>query len=78
LEFADNGTLNDYLTKHFNELDWGDKNRLALQLTSAVAFIHECDIIHRDLVKCNFLIFFLYFIIKKLITIFFSSMQIIY
>ena len=50
LEYADNGTLNTYLSKHFNELDWNDKLRLALQLASAVEHIHEYDIIHRDLV----------------------------
>lgn len=53
MEYADNGTLNDYLSKHFNELDWSDKNQLALQLASAVAFIHDCNIIHRDLVMYN-------------------------
>ncbi|GBC09267.1 hypothetical protein RclHR1_08720010 [Rhizophagus clarus] len=41
LEYADSGTLNDYLSKHFNELNWKDKNQLALQLTSAVEFIHD-------------------------------------
>ena len=50
LEYADSGTLNDYLSKHFNELYWNDKIQLALQLASAVAFIHDCNIVHRDLV----------------------------
>ena len=50
LEYADSGTLSTYLSRHFNELEWNDKYRLAFQLASAVAFIHECDIIHRDLV----------------------------
>ncbi|CAI2196730.1 6533_t:CDS:2, partial [Funneliformis geosporum] len=46
LEYADGGTLNAYLTKHFNELNWNDKYQLALQLSSAVEFIHDCDIVH--------------------------------
>jgi serine/threonine protein kinase len=50
LEYADSGTLNTYLSKHFNELDWSDKYYLALQLSSAVEFLHEENIIHRDLV----------------------------
>ena len=54
LEYADGGTLNAYLNKHFNELEWNDKYQLAFQLASAVACIHECDIIHRDLVMINF------------------------
>jgi serine/threonine protein kinase len=52
LEYANNGTLNSYLSEHFNELDWNEKFLLALQLASAVEFLHEKDIIHRDLV-CN-------------------------
>jgi len=50
-------TLNTYLNKHFNELDWKDKYQLASQLASAVKCIHDCDIVHRDLVIINFLIF---------------------
>ena len=35
---------------NFSELDWNDKYHLASQLASAVEFLHEEDIIHRDLV----------------------------
>ncbi|RGB38842.1 kinase-like domain-containing protein [Rhizophagus diaphanus] len=49
LEYADSGTLSAYLSKHFNELNWNDKFHLALQLASAVEFLHDNDIIHRDL-----------------------------
>ncbi|PKY39856.1 kinase-like protein [Rhizophagus irregularis] len=56
LEYADSGTLNAYLDKHFNELTWGDKICLALQLASAVYCLHENDIIHRDLHANNILI----------------------
>jgi serine/threonine protein kinase len=50
LEYADGGTLKAYLNNHFNELDWDDKLHLAFQLASAVEYIHNYDIIHRDLV----------------------------
>jgi serine/threonine protein kinase len=53
LEYADGGTLKNYLSEHFNELDWNDKYQLAFQLTSAVSCIHGFDIIHRDLVSNN-------------------------
>ncbi|EXX69500.1 uncharacterized protein OCT59_019660 [Rhizophagus irregularis] len=56
LEYADGGTLRAYLKKHFNELNWDDKYQLASQLANAVEFIHECDIIHRDLHSNNILI----------------------
>ena len=57
LEYADDGTLNTYLNEHFNELDWNDKYQLALQLASAVECMHDCDIVHRDLVTINFHLF---------------------
>ncbi|GBB88365.1 hypothetical protein RclHR1_14930004 [Rhizophagus clarus] len=56
LEYADSGTLKNYLSKQFNELDWNDKYQLSFQLASAVAFLHECDIIHRDLHADNVLV----------------------
>ncbi|PKK77531.1 kinase-like protein [Rhizophagus irregularis] len=56
LEYADGGTLREYLKKHFNELNWDDKYQLASQLANAVEFIHECSIIHRDLHSHNILI----------------------
>jgi serine/threonine protein kinase len=50
LEYADGGTLNTYLKEHFQEFSWDYKYQLALQLANAIEFLHECDIIHRDLV----------------------------
>src|SRR5437016_3024595 len=50
LEYADSGTLIAYLAMYFSELNWNDKRHLALQLTSAVEFLHGKNIIHRDLV----------------------------
>jgi serine/threonine protein kinase len=63
LEYADGGTLKTYLSNHFNGLDWNDKYQLAFQLANAVKYIHDYDIIHRDLV---IIIFFIYF--KKLLS----------
>ena len=50
MEYADSGTLETYLNEHFNELKWEDKLNLALQFAKAVLCLHECGIIHRDLV----------------------------
>ena len=58
LEYADSGTLNTYLTEHFNELNWNDKFTLALQLANAVLHLHDKEIIHRDLVIYKLIIFF--------------------
>ena len=50
MEYADGGSLHSYLKENFNKLEWNDKYRLALQLASAVACIHDEGIIHCDLV----------------------------
>jgi serine/threonine protein kinase len=50
MEYADNGTLQDYLKEHFNNLTWNDKLNLALQLARAVSHLHDEGILHRDLV----------------------------
>ncbi len=49
-EYADGDTLNSYLNKHFNELDWNEKYKLASQLASTVLYLHKCGIVHGDLV----------------------------
>ncbi|RIA81422.1 hypothetical protein C1645_881628 [Glomus cerebriforme] len=56
LEYANDGTLHTYLNDHFNDLNWSDKYRLAFQLSSAVEFLHDKDIIHRDLHGNNILV----------------------
>ncbi|GBC04648.1 hypothetical protein RclHR1_00580013 [Rhizophagus clarus] len=56
LEYADSGTLNNYLSMHFNVLGWYDNYQLAFQLASAVECIHESGIIHCDLHANNVLI----------------------
>ena len=51
LEYADSGTLHNYLKKNFETLDWNDKFNLAHQLSSAISCLHEEGIVHRDLVN---------------------------
>src|SRR5436853_432933 len=57
LEYADEGTLCNYLEKKFSTLNWKDKYRLAFQLSSAVEFLHDEGVIHRDLHSKNILIY---------------------
>ena len=50
LEYADNGSLRNYLNDNFETLDWSDKYTFAYQLSSAVLCLHEKGIVHCDLV----------------------------
>ncbi|CAB5384490.1 unnamed protein product [Rhizophagus irregularis] len=49
MEYADSGTLKDYLKKNFNNLTWDNKCNLAYQLSCAVSCLHNEKIVHRDL-----------------------------
>ena len=51
LEYADSGTLGNYLKDNFNNLDWNIKLQFAIQIVDAVLCIHQNDIIHCDLVS---------------------------
>jgi serine/threonine protein kinase len=55
LEFADNGTLENYLKNNFNKLSWDMKLQFAIQIADAVSCIHKNNIIHRDLVSNIFI-----------------------
>ncbi|GES93151.1 kinase-like domain-containing protein [Rhizophagus clarus] len=54
MEYADGGTLRDYLKKNFNRLSWNDKYHLSYQLACSILCLHDEGIIHRDfiLVMC--------------------------
>jgi serine/threonine protein kinase len=49
-EYADGGSLRNYLKKNFETLDWCDKHTIAYQISCAVSCLHEEGIIHCDLV----------------------------
>jgi serine/threonine protein kinase len=66
MEYADSGSLKNYLKEKFNSLTWNDKYNLAYQLASAVSCLHNEDIVHRDLVV---LLYHYYY--KKIFHIFF-------
>ncbi|CAB5336585.1 unnamed protein product [Rhizophagus irregularis] len=56
MEYADGGTLRDYLKNNFHRLTWNDKYNLASQLARSILCLHEEGIIHRDLHSCNVLV----------------------
>ncbi len=50
MEYANGGSLQNYLKKNFSNLTWNDKYNMAYQLTCAVSCLHNERIVHRDLV----------------------------
>ncbi|CAB4379603.1 unnamed protein product [Rhizophagus irregularis] len=56
MEYADNGTLRDYLKNNFHRLTWDDKYSLAYQLACSVLCLHDERIVHRDLHSRNVLV----------------------
>ena len=51
MEYADGGTLQNYLRENFDDLTWEDKYNLSYQLACAVSCLHDEGIVHRDLVR---------------------------
>ncbi|PKK73445.1 kinase-like protein [Rhizophagus irregularis] len=56
MEYADGGSLRNYLKRNFANLTWNDKYNLAYQLACAVSCLHDEGIMHRDLHSGNVLI----------------------
>ncbi|GBC10193.1 hypothetical protein RclHR1_09420001 [Rhizophagus clarus] len=56
MEYADSGSLRNYLKKNFNKLTWNDKYNMAYQLACAVSYLHSEGIAHRDLHSENVLV----------------------
>ncbi|EXX63531.1 Bck1p [Rhizophagus irregularis DAOM 197198w] len=56
MQYADGGDLRNYLQQNFSRLKWEDKIRLAHQITEGINYLHEENILHRDLHSKNIVI----------------------
>ncbi|GBB86950.1 hypothetical protein RclHR1_01340017 [Rhizophagus clarus] len=56
LEYAEGGTLRDHLEKNPNKLNFNVKLQFAIQISDAVSYLHQKNIIHCDLNSKNILI----------------------
>ena len=51
LEYANKGTLQEYLKLNFSKIDWNTKLKLSEQIVSGLKCLHENNIIHGNLVS---------------------------
>jgi len=65
LEYADSGTLRNYLQQNSKSIDWDLKLKFAYEIASAILCLHENNIVHRDLVTTRLSHIFLQIIILK-------------
>ncbi|RIB24792.1 kinase-like domain-containing protein [Gigaspora rosea] len=56
LQFADGGNLREYLRRSFIQLQWTNKLCIAKEIAHGLMFLHNHDIVHRDLHSKNILI----------------------
>ncbi|EXX57236.1 uncharacterized protein OCT59_023851 [Rhizophagus irregularis] len=56
MEYANSGTLRNYLKENFKNLTWNDKYKFAFQLVCAISCLHDEGIAHRNLHSNNVLI----------------------
>ncbi|POG75273.1 uncharacterized protein OCT59_024265 [Rhizophagus irregularis] len=56
MEYANGGTLRSYLKENFSKLTWNDKYNMAYQLSCAVSYLHNKEIVHYDLHSCSILV----------------------
>ncbi|CAI2190347.1 11422_t:CDS:10, partial [Funneliformis geosporum] len=56
MQYADGGDLRKYLHINFHTLYWHDKKRLAFQIAEGLNYLHNENILHRDLHSRNIVI----------------------
>ncbi|RIB07361.1 kinase-like domain-containing protein [Gigaspora rosea] len=55
-QFANNGNLRRYLLKHFSELDWPTKIKMAKDISNGVKCFHKANIVHCNLHPGNIVV----------------------
>ncbi|RIA81299.1 kinase-like domain-containing protein [Glomus cerebriforme] len=55
-EWMKHGNLHEYYTNFRDSIDWKTKINFALDICRGVAYLHECEILHRDIQSANILV----------------------
>ena len=55
MDYIEGGSLQNYLTKDFKNLEWSKKINILFQIINGLKDIHEKEIIHHDLHSGNIL-----------------------
>ncbi len=72
MEYADGGTLRNYLGNNFSTMSWNNKYQFAFQIATAVECLHNEGIVHRDLViECTYVYLLIFYIYNDTINIIF-------
>ena len=50
-DYADNGSLREYLSMSAIKLDWPANCQLGLEIVNGLRYIHKAGILHKDLVS---------------------------
>jgi serine/threonine protein kinase len=53
MQYANDGDLQNYLKNNFMNLTWDDKKKLAFQIADGLNYLHNENILHRDLVSIS-------------------------
>ncbi|CAI2166207.1 2344_t:CDS:2, partial [Funneliformis geosporum] len=56
MEYANGSNLQSYLKINFEKLTWNDKNQLAFQIADGLNYLHNEEVLHRDLHSKNIVI----------------------
>ncbi|CAB4380256.1 unnamed protein product [Rhizophagus irregularis] len=56
MQYANGGDLQNYLKKNFKNLTWNDKKKLAFQIADGLNYLHNENVLHRDLHSKNVVI----------------------
>ncbi|CAB5217153.1 unnamed protein product [Rhizophagus irregularis] len=56
MQYANGGDLQNYLKENFKKLTWDNKKKLALQIADGLNYLHNEDVLHRDLHSKNIVI----------------------